>query len=283
MHTVALQAGHLNIERNPCDPLLAQGTGAAGEKTWTPTMRGKVAVLLRAHGFKVTELDANVNCLQPADPRHGPFDLTLAIHYQSWNGKPAGKGGNSGFGVFIPDADLDEHHELSWSRANAVRKIYAARTKLADYSDVSLKGAGTATWGNPNTRRYYLWLTQKGPLALIECGVGAAGAPDHSLLYLHADQVAAAIAEGICVAFGVKWAPDPVPAPVPIPAPPPPPVVPEPPHLDPPPVVQPAPQPPVVVVKPDPPVPVPPGGWQAFLDWLGELLRSLLGRPRPKA
>lgn len=46
----------------------------------------------------------------------------------------------------------------------------------------------------------------------------------------------------------------------------------------------PAPIPTPTPVPPPTPVPTPepPGGWQAFLDWLAELLRSILGRPTPK-
>lgn len=226
MHSICLQAGHQNVRDN-CDAELATGTGAPGEIVWTPLIRKKVADLLKAHGFKVTGIDANTSCLPPGDPQHGPYDLTLSLHYQSDNPKNPGK--ISGFGVFVPAPFLDEVNPHSIAIAKTIGKVYAKRTGLADYSDTRVKGAGP-TWANPNTQEYYLWRSQLGPLVLIECGVGAVGAKDHTLLWTHIDKVAFAIAEGICTAFGVPFVvvpkPVPTPAPTPVPAPP---SVPEPP------------------------------------------------------
>lgn len=255
MPIVCLQAGHERIQNN-CDHLLAQGTGAPGEISWTPVIRKKVAALLQSHAFRVVEVDANANCNGP----FGPFDLTLAIHYQS-------NTGHSGFGVFVPDPSVDRDTVKSCARAKAIAKTYAARTKLPNCSSPRL-GLNTATWENPNTRFYYLWAKMNGPLALIECGEGAPGAPDHNLLWDRQDKIAGAIAEGICVAFGVQWAPPPVPAPIP-PAPVPVPVPPPVPVPDPPPVVPPD----VVVINPDPAPTPPPGGWAALIAWL----RGVLG------
>jgi len=170
------------------------GTGAPGEITWTPKIRSNVAVLLRARGFKVTEVDANVNCHPTLC---GPYDLTLAIHYQSNTGK-------SGFGVYVPDASVDQVRPRSIALARRIADIYGRRTGLTNYSSPVL-GFGPVTWENPNTEFYYAWRTQLGPLALIECGEGALGAPDHNLLYLRPDVIAGAIAEGICAAFGVAF------------------------------------------------------------------------------
>lgn len=255
MKTIYLQAGHQNIQTN-CFADMHGGTGAPGEILWTPMMRARVGSHLKAHGFDVHQADANLNCLPKPNPAPA---LTLALHYQSNN--PT----TSGFGVYVPDVDLDLSHAESVRIGNLIRKTYAKRTALDDCSDPYLKGPGR-TWSNVNTRRYYLWQTQPGPLVLIECGVGAAGAPDHDLLWKHPDVVAAAIAEGICVAFGVKWT-NPAPVPVP-PTPPPPPPVPIPePKPEPPPV-----PPPPVVVVPEPPVEAPPGGWKAFIAWLKRVL-----------
>lgn len=215
MTVIFLQAGHQNIQTN-CYPDMRGGTGASGEITWTPLLRARVGSHLQRKGFDVHQADANLNC-QPIPPK-AP-DLTLALHYQADNPQHT----VSGFGVFVPDPSVDLAHTTSVIRANTLRKIYAKRSGLPDYSDPDLKGPGP-TWSNPNTRFYYLWNTQTGPLALIECGVGAPGALNHTFLWSHIDIVAAAIAEGICAMFGVAWTP---PLPVPVPIPPIPPAPPE--------------------------------------------------------
>ncbi len=276
MTTVAIQAGHLGIASN-CSSDMRSGTGAPGEVTWTPVIRNKVAAILKAHNLGVVLLDANANCLAT----HPTYDLTLCIHYQS-------NTGHSGFGVFVPDASVDRDTTKSVALAKVIAKTYAARTKLTNYSSPRL-GFGPVTWENPNTQYYYLWKYQNGPLALIECGEGAVGAPDHTLLWTKQDVIASAIAEGICLAFGktfvVPPTPSPIPpAPVPVPFPTPVPV-PEPPPLPPvpvpaPPVVPPTPVPvppvapvaPVAPVPPDPAPEAPPGGWAAFIAWLRRLL-----------
>lgn len=196
MTRVCLQAGHQNIQGN-CWPAMRPGTGANGEISWTPMMRAKVAALLRAHGVDVTEVDANVNCSGP----FGPFDLFLAIHYQSNNPSP------SGYGLFVPDPSVDRDNARSAALAGVIRRVYGQRTGLPDRS---------AAWANPNTSLYYVWQVMNGPLALIECGVGAPGAPDHDLLWGQPDLIASAIAEGVCVAFGIPFTP---PAPTPAPTP----------------------------------------------------------------
>jgi hypothetical protein len=252
---------------------MRSGTGAPGERDWTPVIRAKVAALLKAHNFGVVQLDANANCLA----QHPTYDLTLAIHYQSDNAAHT----STGFGVFVPDASVDRDSARSVALAKVISKTYGARTHLTNYSSPRL-GFGPVTWENPNTLFYYLWKWQNGPLALIECGVGAAGARDHALLWTKQDLIASAIAEGICLAFGKTWVVNPSPAPVPVPPAPlpvpfPPPVpVPEPPPIVPPVVVTPPPDtshdlPPEVVV----PVVSPQSRWEAFLD----LLRRLLGIP----
>jgi hypothetical protein len=199
MTTVCLQAGHQHIQSN-CRLDLRGSTGAPGEAGWTVTMRGGVAALLRAQktatgapAFSVVERDANLNC----DAAHPRFDLTLAIHYQS-------NTGHSGFGVFVPDPSVDRDVATSIKLARALAQTYAARVGLPNYSSPRL-GLNRTTWENPNTLFYYVWSKQEGPLALIECGEGAAGAPDHNLLYLQQGRIASAIAEGICAAFGVKF------------------------------------------------------------------------------
>lgn len=267
MTTIALQAGHQHIGSN-CSPDMRSGTGAPGEATWTPTIRAAVAKILRAHKFTVVEADANLNCAAT----HPHYDLTLAIHYQSDNPKHT----SSGFGVYVPDASVDRDNPTSIKRARAIAAVYAARTKLANYSSPRL-GLNKATWENPNTLFYYLWNSENGPLALIECGVGAVGARDHTLLYSHAALIAAAIAEGICTAFGVNFVAAPAPVIAAIPPHPPaapvalpesPPVVPPgvlvPPasHPDVPPVATP-------VIKPVPHL----DPWQAFIAMLRRLFR----------
>lgn len=196
---ICLQRGHQNIQAN-CYPDMRGGTGAPGEAGWTPTMSAAVTKLLRAQrtkagaiAFNVVEVDANVNCAAT----HPFYSLTLAIHYQS-------NTGHSGFGVFVPDASVDRDSARSVQLAKAISRVYAARTGLPNYSSPRL-GLNRATWENPNTLFYYVWSTQNGPLALIECGEGASGAPDHTLLYTQIPKLAAAIAEGICLGFGVPF------------------------------------------------------------------------------
>lgn len=262
MTTIALQAGHLNIQNN-CSADMRSGTGAPGERVWTPVIRAKVATLLKAHNFGVVQLDANANCATT----HPRYDLTLAIHYQS-------NTGHSGFGVFVPDASADRDSATSVKLAKVIAKTYATRTKLTNYSSPRL-GFGPVTWENPNTLFYYLWQYQNGPLALIECGEGAVGAPDHALLWTKQDLIASAIAEGICLAFGKAWIVNPSPAPVPVPpAPLPVPFPPPVPAPEPPPVIPPVPDP--VPIPDVPPVVAnesPQSRWQAFLDLLKRLLR----------
>lgn len=192
---VCLQAGHQNIQSN-CWPAMRGGTGAHDEITWTPMIRGKIAALLRANNVDVLEVDANVNC--PGQP-HGPFDMFLALHYQS---DPPHV---SGYGVFVPDPSVDRDHARSVALANALRGVYGQRIGIPDRS---------AEWKNPNTDLYYVWQVMNGPLALIECGTGAPGAPDHDLLWGQPDRVASAITEGICAGLGVPFnAPAPGPSP----------------------------------------------------------------------
>jgi len=267
MTTVAIQAGHLNIASN-CSADMCSGTGAPGEVAWTPVIRNKVAAILKAHNLGVVLLDANANCL----PTHPTYDLTLCIHYQS-------NTGHSGFGVFVPDASVDRDSARSVALAKVIAKTYAARTNLTNYSSPRL-GFGPVTWENPNTLYYYLWKYQNGPLALIECGEGAVGAPDHTLLWTKQDVIASAIAEGICLAFGKTFvvppvpspippAPLPVPFPAPVPVPEPPPVVP--------PTPDPVPVPPVVVAPPDPAPEAPAPKVRSLQDILIALLRWLIG------
>jgi hypothetical protein len=264
MTTIALQAGHQHIQNN-CSADMRSGTGAPGERDWTPVIRAKVAAILKAHNFGVAQLDANANCAAT----HPRYDLTLAIHYQS-------NTGHSGFGVFVPDASVDRDSATSVKLAKVIAKTYGERTKLTNYSSPRL-GFGPVTWENPNTLFYYLWQYQNGPLALIECGEGAIGAPDHALLWTKQDVIASAIAEGICLAFGKAFVAAPVPSPIPpapVPVPFPTPVpVPEPPPVKPPVVVNPpiVTHPPLVPV-PDPAPEPPPGGWAALIAWIRRVL-----------
>src|SRR6185295_16469538 len=129
MRTVCLQAGHVNVKTN-CLVNMRGSTGAPGEAAWTLAMRDRVADLLRYQKdtagkavFAVTETDANMNCAK----EHPYYDLTLAIHYQS-------NTGHSGFGVFVADPTFDRDLAKSKPMAKALAQVYAARTKLPNYS-----------------------------------------------------------------------------------------------------------------------------------------------------
>lgn len=188
---VIVQAGHVGIESN-CSADLRAGTGAPGERDWTPTIAQLVVNKLAAARIPARMVDANFNC---AGDVGQDFAAVVAVHYQANLPTP------SGYVVGEGDPAQDGAAAASARLASAIKTAYAASTGLAERPG----------WINPNITHYYLFeaLSKATPFALIECGVGAPGAPDHD--FLHSpdgmDRVSSGIARGIIAFVGPVAAP----------------------------------------------------------------------------
>jgi len=216
MAEVVVQAGHENIGAN-CDAGLRPYTGAPGEVSWTPGIVEGICARLMAAGVTAHHVDANWNC--GGNPSIGrDYDAVLAVHYQS---NPPHE---SGFSVGRMDPLEDGAAAASAQLVDAINAAYSAATGLTrrDAWDTP----------NPNVQHYYLFraVSLKTPCALIECGTGAVGAPDHAFLWTQQEKVIAGIADGILgyLHAAGKWSPPPAPPSPPAPAPPPAPVPPVP-------------------------------------------------------
>ncbi len=186
---VIVQAGHEGIASN-CEQDLRSGTGAPEEVAWTPRVADLVAARLNAGGALARHVDANFNC----DPAvHQDYAAVVAVHYQS--DPPA----QSGFWCGVGNPSTDGAAHASWQLQQAIITAYRAATGL------ELR----PNWDSENITGYYLFNTLTGPtpFALIECGTGAPGAPDHDLLRDHIDQVAEGIAQGVAAFVGVQLPP----------------------------------------------------------------------------
>lgn len=183
---VLVQAGHLNIEGN-CDVSLRTGTGAPGEKTWTSPIAHNVVAALSLIGVDAREIDANFNC-DPA--RSQDYDAVVSIHYQANLPTP------SGFFVGRGDPAQDGAADKSQRLTACIEAHYSLMTGLVWRPE----------WNNVNITHYYLFesLSKPTPFALIECGVGAPGAPDHDFLWSVDGQgrVVKGIADGIAAFLG---------------------------------------------------------------------------------
>lgn len=201
--TVIIQAGHEHIETN-CEQDLQSGTGAPGEIEWTPQIADRVVARLKEGGVDARHVDADFNC---AGDAKNDWQAVVAVHYQS--DPPA----ESGFWCGVGNPNTDGAAHQSWELQQAIVRAYGAATGL------QLR----PTWDSVNITEYYLFNSISGPtpFALIECGTGAPGAPDHALLWDHMDKVAEGIAQGIAAFVGAQL-PAHAPAPEPAPAPPPP-------------------------------------------------------------
>lgn len=190
--TVIIQAGHEHTQSN-CEQGIRSSTGAPGEITWTPDISDRVVAILRQAGVDARHVDANFNCT--ADARRD-WEAVVAVHYQA--DLPTQSGFFCGTGNPATDGAADKSARLR----DHVRDAYAAATGLPERPG----------WNNPNITEYYLYNSLSGPtpFVLIECGVGAPGAPDHDFLYNQRDRVAGGIAAGILGYLG-KAAPAPVP------------------------------------------------------------------------
>jgi hypothetical protein len=196
--TVLIQAGHEHIQSN-CEAGLRPGTGAHDEIIWTPDVAERVTHLLQAHGVSAFHADANANC--DAQIRATNFEAAVAIHYQS--DPPHESGYFCGVGAPAQDGAADR----SWALCLAVREEYEAATHLQPRGN----------WDSENITYYYLFeaLSPATPFALIECGTGAPGAPDHDYLWGHKDDVARGIANGVLKFLGKPTIPAAAPVVVP--------------------------------------------------------------------
>lgn len=182
--TVIIQAGHENTQSN-CEAGIRSSTGAPGEITWTPDISDRIVAFLKQAGVDARHVDANFNCT--ADARKD-WEAVVAVHYQADLPTPSGffcgTGNPATDGAAVKSASLRDH----------IRDAYRAATGLKEQPG----------WNNPNITEYYMFnsITGPTPFALIECGVGAPGAPDHDFLYGQRDRVAAAIAAGIAGFLG---------------------------------------------------------------------------------
>lgn len=176
-----IQAGHQNCQSN-CEDWARTGTGAPGEIDWTPRITGAVVALLKGRGIDAITADANWNC----DARRvEKYDGFVAIHYQA--NLPTA----SGFFVGAQDPTVDGVAHYSGLLVAKLAWRYGHDTGLI----------WRPGWNNPNITDYYCFRDNNAqtPGALIECGVGAPGAPDHDFLWSDAGQhkVANSIADGI--------------------------------------------------------------------------------------
>jgi len=183
--TVLIQAGHEGIQSN-CEAALRPGTGAHDEIIWTPDVSSRVVALLTAHGVSAIHVNANANC----DPQYtrADWEAAVAVHYQS---DPPHE---SGYFCGVGDPKTDGAADRSWALCEAIRSQYEAVTHLQPRGN----------WDSENITYYYLFeaLSPKTPFALIECGTGAPGAPDHDYLWSHKDDVARGIANGVLAFLG---------------------------------------------------------------------------------
>jgi hypothetical protein len=182
--TVVIQAGHENINAN-CDPARHGETGAPGEIEWTPQVADLIVARLHAANVAARHVDANFNC---ASDVHHDYEAVVAVHYQS--DPPHVSGFFCGVGDPSQDGNAAGSHRLQ----QAITDAYRTATGLVVRPE----------WNNDNITGYYLFASLSGPtpFALIECGTGAPGAPDHDLLHGQVDKVAGGIAEGILAFLG---------------------------------------------------------------------------------
>ena len=183
---IVLQAGHANIQDN-CSPDMRSGTGAPGEKDWTPTIATAVRAILLDHGVAAAVVDANFNCRPDVAQ---DWEAVVSIHYQANLPTP------SGFFVGAGDPTEDGARDKSAALAQAIFSQYQRITGLP----------WRPSWNNVNVTHYYLFekLSSATPFCLIECGVGAPGAPDHDFLWSSdgINKVAGGIAAGILTYLG---------------------------------------------------------------------------------
>jgi N-acetylmuramoyl-L-alanine amidase len=202
---VIVQAGHQNIATN-CSPDMRSGTGAPGERDWTPAVAVEIVRVLVGQGVQARAVDANFNCDAAAVGQD--YEAVVSVHYQA--NLPTA----SGFYVGAGDPVEDGARARSGALAQAMFAQYQQATGLP----------WRPSWNNVNITHYYLFeaLSKATPFVLIECGVGAPGAPDHDFLHSADGQakVVRGIANGVLVYLGKPVvAPSPVPGPPPSPAP----------------------------------------------------------------
>ena len=180
---ICIQAGHKGI--------LIGSTGAPGERDWTTKFVPLLATKLIVRGYEVYECDAKAT--NNTKVISTDWDLFLAVHYDAdiYNDR-------GGF-IDTPDQSVDYVSFESSRIAAAMRSVYFSKTGIPEKFSRS----------NANTKFYYMWryLSANTPCVLIECGVGNRKPEDHTTLFSKTDLVAAAIVEGINVAFGVQNAP----------------------------------------------------------------------------
>lgn len=186
--SVIIQAGHVNIPQN-CSPDLRSGTGAPDEAEFNRNVANGVAVALEAYGVQTRWVDANFNCSPDVAK---DYQAVVSIHYQANLPTP------SGFFVGTGDPAQDGAAAQSAKLAAAIHARYSLATGLTFRPE----------WNNPNITQYYLFeaLSKATPFALIECGVGAPGAPDNALLWSVDGQqkIVTAITQGIADFLGVS-------------------------------------------------------------------------------
>jgi hypothetical protein len=205
---VVVQAGHLNIGNN-CAPDLRGGTGAPKERDWTPTIATAIVNRLNEDDIPARLVDANFNC---ATDVAAVYDAVVSVHYQ------ANLPTISGFFVGAGDPVEDGARDKSARLAQAIFAAYQQATGLP----------WRPSWNNVNITHYYLFerLASATPFCLIECGVGAPGAPDHDFLWSPEgmEKAVLGIYNGIARYLGkpdYQYPAPPTPAPVPPPGPPP--------------------------------------------------------------
>jgi len=181
---ICLQSGHEGVTSG--------ATGAPGEQELNVRIRNRLCEMLLSKkntdgtpGFVIQLVDAN----PPQSEINKDFDLFLALHGD------ADVYGTGGGLVDHPDSSVDLATVESQRIDAAIESKYFSETGIVNHPERS----------NPNTRFYYMWsrLTAKTPCVLVEMGVVQDA--DDKVILADTDRVAAALARGICLAFGVPY------------------------------------------------------------------------------
>lgn len=177
MAFICLQAGH--------EGRTSGATGAPGEIELNVRIRNRLSDILQAKGFMIQLVAAD-----PTDVEiKKDFDLFLALHGD------ANIYGTGGGCVGSGDPSVD----ASWARSadikNAIISEYFHHSEIVNHPErVTAK-----------MTKYYMWsrLTAKTPCVIIEMGV--VQDPHDKVLLADTERIAAAIARGVCKAFGVSY------------------------------------------------------------------------------
>lgn len=186
MKRIVIQPGHINIKFNVI-PELRSSTGAPGEQELNLRISNRLSEVLRSKGFEVKQTDANANSDKAVS--EVDWDLYLSIHGD------ADSAGASGGCVGFPEPSTDGATAESQRIAKSIVDWYFKETGIENRPNKITN----------NIKFYYMWkyLTSKTPCVLIELGE-VQDAHDKVIL-ADTERVVAAVARGVCAAFGVAY------------------------------------------------------------------------------